>query len=1116
LNGSGQLGDGTTTNRSAPTLISSLSAVTKIGVGFDHGLAVDSAGVVYSWGANGNGQLGDGTQIGRTLPVAISGAGYAWRVATPNFSVASGTYNTDRTVALTSDTVGATIYYTRNGAEPAETDLSVASGGTVMVTESQTLKAKAFVTAIPPSATATAVYTMQVATPTFSPAGGTYTSPRTVSISTATPGSTLYYTTDGTVPTVSSPVYTAPFTVLTTTTVKAIGMKANWSNSSVQTVTYTMNFGTLAAPTISPASGSYVGDLLVTLSSAQSGAVIRYTTNGSTPTASSTAYVDPIVVSATSTVKAKAFHPDYTTSAEASATYTMTASTPVLSVASGSYAAGTVVTISSPDSSATIRITTSGLDPTASDPTVASGTAILIGAFTLKAKAFKSGAQDSGVASATYTLTSSYGIGAVAAGASHTLVATPDGVVYAWGANSNGQLGDGTTTSPRTTPTLIQGLTGIIQLAAGSSHSVALRADGTVWSFGYNGSGQLGDGTNNQKTSPARITTLNGVVAIAAGDSHSLALTSDGRVWTWGANGSGQLGQGSTTQILVPTMISGLTGVIAIAAGSSHTLAVKGDGTVWAFGANGSGQLGDGTTNQHRSPVQMTGVSTGSAVSGGSSHSLIRLTDGTVLAAGSNNGGQLGDGTTTPRWTPVAVANLTNVSLIEAAGSQSYAVLTDGTLWAWGANGNGQLGDGTTNSHSWAQLVAGPVGVTQVASGSTHAVAVTSDGVVWTWGGNGSGQLGDGSTMQRLTPDTISASNYQWRVAVPVFSPSGGAFTANQNVAVTSATTGAEIHYTLNGTEPTQSDPTVASGGTVLIDQSRTLKARAWKAGVPTSATTTGVFTLAVASISMSPTGGTFTSPTTVTLSTATSGATIRYTTDGTTPTESSTAYSAPLSVSTSTVIKAVGFKTNWSSSAVASSTYTMNFGTLSAPTISPGTGGYSGSVTVTLSSNQSGATVRYTTNGSTPTSSSTAYTTPLVIASSLTLKAKAFHPDYTTSAEASAGYTITLLAPTFSLASGTYAPGTAVTVTSPDPTATIRITLNGSDPTSTDPIASGSSVILGSFTLKARAFKSGVQDSPVTSATYVIDGQLSIGSLAAGARTPCSRRRADSSTCGA
>ena len=197
------------------------------------------------------------------------------------------------------------------------------------------------------------------------------------------------------------------------------------------------------------------------------------------------------------------------------------------------------------------------------------------------------------------------------------------------------------------------------QIAGGRVHAIALKSDGTVWAWGYNAYGQLGDGTTAwSRPTPVQVSGLSGVTAIAAGGYHTIALKSDGTVWTWGANGNGQLGDGTTTERKTPVQVSGLSSVTAIAAGSSHTIALKSDGTVWTWGANGSGQLGDGTNTERTTPVQVSGLSGVTAISGGESHTITLKSDGTVWTWGANASGQLGDGTYTSRTTPLQVKDL--------------------------------------------------------------------------------------------------------------------------------------------------------------------------------------------------------------------------------------------------------------------------------------------------------------------------------------------------------------------------------------------------------------------------------------------------------------------------
>ncbi|MCR2806297.1 RCC1 domain-containing protein [Paenibacillus soyae] len=217
------------------------------------------------------------------------------------------------------------------------------------------------------------------------------------------------------------------------------------------------------------------------------------------------------------------------------------------------------------------------------------------------------------------------------------------------------------------TPIQVQGLDSVVDIAAGHLHSLALRSDGTVWAWGNNDSGQHGvpggltfnDGpyTTTYRHTPVQVQGLDSVVAIAAGYSHSLALKSDGTVWAWGHNSSGQLGDASTTNRFTPVQVTNLGSVTAIAAGSSHSLALKSDGTVWTWGHNASGQLGDGSTTNRSSPVQVSGLDSVSSIgTNDGSHSVAVKSDGTIWAWGANNAGQLGDGTTINRSTPVRVA----------------------------------------------------------------------------------------------------------------------------------------------------------------------------------------------------------------------------------------------------------------------------------------------------------------------------------------------------------------------------------------------------------------------------------------------------------------------------
>ncbi|RYZ43249.1 MAG: kelch-like protein [Myxococcaceae bacterium] len=337
------------------------------------------------------------------------------------------------------------------------------------------------------------------------------------------------------------------------------------------------------------------------------------------------------------------------------------------------------------------------------------------------------------------------------AGGVHDLAAKQDGTVWAWGYNHSGQLGDGTGTR-RLTPVPVQGLTGVLALAAGYQHSLALKPDGTVWAWGYNAQGQLGDGTLTDRPRPVQVQALMGVAALVAGESHSLALKQDGTVWTWGYNAQGQLGDGTVMNRSSPVQVPGLTGVAAIAVGTRFTLALKPDGTVWAWGQNSDGQLGDGTVTTRLTPVQVQGLTGVAALAAGDSHTLALKQDGTVWAWGYNAQGQLGDGTATNRLTPVQAQGLTGVATLAAGFHYSLASKSDGTVWAWGRNSDGQFGDGTVSDRLTPQPMPGLTSGATLAAGYFHVLALKPDGTLWAWGNNTQGQLGDGTATNRLTP----------------------------------------------------------------------------------------------------------------------------------------------------------------------------------------------------------------------------------------------------------------------------------------------------------------------------------------------------------------------------
>ena len=339
-----------------------------------------------------------------------------------------------------------------------------------------------------------------------------------------------------------------------------------------------------------------------------------------------------------------------------------------------------------------------------------------------------------------------------------------DGSVWAWGVNSFGQLGDGTQKSYPSLPAPVKGLSGVAAVAAGNSHSLALKSDGTVWAWGWNGYGQLGDGTLEIRATPVRSAGLSGVTAVAASQGHSLALTGSGVAWAWGSNFFGELGDASNTARVVPVQVLGLSGTVALAAGFWHNLALNERGEVFGWGSNQSSQLGEGSETSRPLPLQVQKVTDVAGVAAGTNHNLALKNDGRVVAWGENTFGALGDGSIANRSAPVQVAGLSGVTQLAAGNSYSLALRSDGAVWAWGQNYYCQLGDGGYANRTLAAPIVGLTGVKAIAARGTHGLALKEDGTVWAWGYYGDTRffellLGCAGTPASLPAQVVGLSN---------------------------------------------------------------------------------------------------------------------------------------------------------------------------------------------------------------------------------------------------------------------------------------------------------------------------------------------------------------------
>ena len=326
----------------------------------------------------------------------------------------------------------------------------------------------------------------------------------------------------------------------------------------------------------------------------------------------------------------------------------------------------------------------------------------------------------------------------IAAGNAHSLAIKQDGTVWAWGRNGNGELGDGTT-AEHDIPVKAIGLSGVSAVAAQGATSLALKSDGTVWVWGKNDLGQLGIGGPDVyiHSTPIHLSSLTNISAIATSGDHCLALSADGSVWAWGSNRTGQIGTLSGNDQYSPVQITTLTNVIKIAAGSERSMALTGDGSVWIWGHNDSA-----------GPMKMTGLSSITAIAASYPHGLAVKSDGTLWMIKELTTGGPPKVTQNP-W-------LNNVKTVVSGMGHDLAMKYDGTTWAWGDNSVGELGTGTKISNDAPRQT---INITQcyaLSAGGGHTLALLNDGHVWSWGDNTEGQLGALSSHHQASPVPLS------------------------------------------------------------------------------------------------------------------------------------------------------------------------------------------------------------------------------------------------------------------------------------------------------------------------------------------------------------------------
>ncbi len=741
------------------------------------------------------------------------------------FSPSEGTYETAISVALSSPAPSAVIRYTTDGSSPTSSSAVYSAPIAVPFNTSTTIKAFAAATGYLQGATVTATYSFSASAPTFTPAAGPYLGPLLVTATTTTVGGTIHYTFNGGQPDASSPSVAGGETISIPVSgvLKGITTAAGLASSATTSASYEL---VAADPVISPNGGSFNTPVQVTLT-AGADATIYYTTDGSLPGTSSTPYTGPFTLNASATVKAKAFVSGWTPSSVASADFTVVTSvaSPTFDPAPGYFSATQNVTLSTTTAGASIHYTLDGSEPTSSSPQYVSPLAVT-SPTTIRARAILGGSAQSAVAVGRYDVIPFNR--RLWVGYQATVLLNSDGEALVWGDDAYGQLGLGG--QPATIPTR-SAIFDQARDVSSAGHTVWLDAQGALHALGYNASGQATGVPGDLVTTPVSVSGLPPLRKVRAGWGFTLALAEDGTVWVWGDNSAGQHGLGHFDESPAPSMVPGLSDVIDIQVGQDDLSALRADGVVVHWG--------DYETS---APSPISGLP-----------SIARLNQGYGLPSAIDSLGRAwvwgpgkwpsddyamrvpatvhcsnGDASPTTDLPPVS----------ELAGN--VVTLADGSIrYLY----DSYCGEDERDIDTTLPI---PATVGNVIAASSYAgdtyVMVTDEGQVWTWGWD---NLGDGLSVSRPTdPQAIAAASYLFRLPAPVFGTdsSGGPFNDPLSVSISLPLAGPAIRFTLDGSEPNESSPVIASGEAVVLGSTTTLKAAAFLAGYAPSAVTSATY----------------------------------------------------------------------------------------------------------------------------------------------------------------------------------------------------------------------------------------------------------------------------------
>ena len=337
------------------------------------------------------------------------------------------------------------------------------------------------------------------------------------------------------------------------------------------------------------------------------------------------------------------------------------------------------------------------------------------------------------------------------------------GYLYTWGDNdiADGKLGINSAgaANNKSSPVQVGSSGDWSQVVLGPRVALAIKDNGTLWGWGFNNQEQIGDNTADiSRSSPVQIGALTTWASATIGAYSSYAIRRDGTMWSWGDNSDGALGQNNALGKSSPTQVGALTNWLKITAGGYTCVAIKTDGTLWAWGRNSSGQLGDNTAVTRSSPVQIGALTNWASVTGKWQlpNFLATTTSGAMYSWGDGTQGQLGSNATVSRSSPVQIGALTTWSKI-GMNAFALALKTDGTMWSWGSGGQGRLGLNNTTSYSSPVQIGSLNTWAKISAGASTGFAITSSGALWSWGANSSANLGHNDTVYRSSPKQVGS-----------------------------------------------------------------------------------------------------------------------------------------------------------------------------------------------------------------------------------------------------------------------------------------------------------------------------------------------------------------------